>query len=188
MYAIALGGILLTLLLTNVLPLVPSPTFSNPPLFRQASRYLRYGYIVRRHRFLGPLTCVDVVLWVIYIAGNSICIGFRVDDVGKAGVRAGNLSLINMSLPPLGPHLGFLADVFGISLRNFRLIHRSAGLMSCCLVVLHVLAVPVSHIAFSLSGVGNISATVVSSLIILGLADIRQGGASLGLIIVTSWS
>ncbi|KAH6667734.1 hypothetical protein B0J14DRAFT_675578 [Halenospora varia] len=74
----------------------------------------------------------------------------------------------------LGPHLGFLADILGISLSTFRLMHRSAGMMSFGLVLLHVLAMRVSHTAFSLRGIANISAVV--------------SGSSLGLMIVLSWS
>ncbi|PVH67378.1 hypothetical protein DL98DRAFT_643971, partial [Cadophora sp. DSE1049] len=110
---------------------------------------------------------------VIYIAGNSFCLGFRA-DIAKAGVRAGNLSLINMIPLFSGPHLGSLADLLGISLSTFRLMHRSAGIMSCSLVLFHVLAVFVSHTAFSLRGIANLSAVV--------------SGASLGLIILMSWS
>ncbi|KAH7363947.1 hypothetical protein BKA65DRAFT_571993 [Rhexocercosporidium sp. MPI-PUGE-AT-0058] len=173
-YAITLGGILFTLLLIGRLPMVPYSTFFTPPLVQQALRYLKYPYIVHRHRFLGPWTCADVFLQVVYIAGNSFCLGFRVSDISKAGGRAGTLSLINMIPLFLGPHLGFLADLLGISLSTFRLMHRSAGAMSCSLVLFHIIAMFVSLTSFSLDGIANISATV--------------SGASLGLIIVMSWS
>ena len=51
-YAIAGDGILLFLALIN-LPLF-SQLISLAPFFRRASRYLKYGYLVSRHRFLGP--------------------------------------------------------------------------------------------------------------------------------------
>jgi hypothetical protein len=163
-YAIALGGVLLTLLLINLLPRLPYLTFSTPPLL-QRLMYLKYAYLVRRHQFLGPWTFADILVQVIYIASNSFCLGFRVSDIAKSGLRAGNLSLINMVTLFLGPHLSFLADILGISLSTFRLIHRSAGMMSCSLVLFHVLAMLVSSRAFPLRGIANISAAVVTTLI-----------------------
>jgi predicted ferric reductase len=142
---------------------------------------------------LGPWTFADLLLQAIYIASNSFCIRFRCSDIAEAGVRAGNLSLINMIPLFLGPHLGFLADILGISLSTFRLMHRSAGMMSCSLVLFHVLAMLVSHTAFPLRGTANLSAVVVSTLVTIILSpptDILQSGASLGSIIVlsSSWS
>mgnify|MGYP003624684285 FL=1 len=170
-YAIVLGGILLFLFIINVLSVVPYSAFSIPPLVDRALRYLMYPYVVRRHRLLGPWTLADVLVQLIYFAGNSFCLGFRVSGFAKAGIRAGNLSLINMVPLFLGPHLGFLADILGISLSTFRLMHRSAGLMSCSLVLFHVLAVFVSHTAFSVRGIANLSAIIVSSLVSVTLSD-----------------
>lgn len=162
-YAIALGGVLLLPLLLNLLPWLPYLSFSTPSFIQQALRYLKYPYIIRRHRFVGPWTCVDIIIQIVYIASNSFCVGFRVSSIEKAGVRAGHLSLINMIPLFLGPHLGFLADILGISLSMFRLMHRSAGLMSFGLVLFHVVAVLLSHAMFSLRGIANISAVVVSN-------------------------
>ena len=164
-YAIILCGFLLTLLLVNLFPAAISPTFSTPLYLKQALRYLRYPYIVHRHRFLGPWTLADVLLQVIYIAGTSFCLAFRVSDIAKAGARAGNLSLINMAPLFLGPHLGSLADLLGISLSTFRSMHRSTGVMSCSLVLFHVLAVFVSDTVFSVRGIANLSAIIVRILV-----------------------
>ncbi len=164
-YAIALGGVLLIHLLINLLPSLPYLTFSTPPFLQQLLRYLTYPYLVRRHQFLGPWTCAGLIIQLVYIACNSLCVGFRVSDIAKAAIRAGNLSLINMIPLFLGPHLGFLADILGISLSTFRLMHRSAGMMSCSLVLFHILAMLASHTAFHLRGIANISAAVVTTLI-----------------------
>ena len=191
-YAIALGGVLLIPLIINLLPCLPYLRPFTPTFLQQVFKYLTYPYLVRRHRYLGPWTRADIIIQLVYIAGNSFCLGFRVSDIAKAGVRAGNLSLINMIPLFLGPHLGFLADILGVSLSAFRLMHRSAGLMSSGLVLLHVLATLVSHTAFSLRGVTSLSAVVVSTLVALRFSceptDMLQGGSSLGLIIVLSWS
>ncbi|CZR52131.1 uncharacterized protein PAC_02008 [Phialocephala subalpina] len=176
-YAIALGGVLLIPLLINLLPWLPYLTFSTPPFLQQILRYLKYAYLVRRHQFLGPWTFADILLQVIYIASNSVCLCLPDLHIAKAGMRAGNLSLINMIPLFLGPHLGFLADILGVSLSTFRLMHRSAGVMSCSLVLFHVLAMLVSHTVFPLRGTANLSAVVWSIPLFLGphlgfLADI----------------
>ena len=190
-YAIALGGVLLIPLLINHLPWLPYLTFSIPPSLQQILRYLTYPYLVRRHQFLGPWTCAGLIIQLVYIACNSFCVGFRVSDIAKAGVRAGNLSLINMIPLFLGPHQGFLADILGISLSTFRLMYYSAGIMSCSLALFHVLAILVSHTAFPLRGTANLFAVIVSTLVTIIFSqptDILQSRASLGLIIVLSWS
>ena len=167
-YAIALGGVLIALVLVNLLPPLPYFALFAPPLLHQAFRYLTYPYLLRRHRFLGPWTHADVIIQLVYIVSNSFCLGFR-SSIAKAGLRAGSLSLINLIPLFLGPHLGFLADILGVSLSTFRHIHRSAGLMSSGLVLFHALTVIISRTAFALRGVKNRSAVVVSTWLSLGV-------------------
>jgi hypothetical protein len=173
-YAIATGGVLLILVLINLLPCLPYLVSFAPPFFYQALKYLIYHYLVRRHRFLGPWTLADVIIQLVYIICNSLCLGFQVSSLGfqvssiaKAGLQAGNLSLINLIPLFLGPHLSFLADILGVSLSTIRRIHRSAGLMSLGLVLFHVLVIVVSSTAFTLSSAKNLSAVVVSTQLAL---------------------
>jgi hypothetical protein len=161
-YAIAAGGILLILALINLLPhFVQVVTFTWPS-FRRVSRYLIYRYLIHRHQLLGPWTLADVLIQLLYIGINSLCLGFRFPSIATAGIRAGNLSLINLVPLFLGPHLSFLADIIGVSFSTFRNIHRSAGLMSLGLVVFHSLSIFASRTAFALRGTQNIYAVVVS--------------------------
>ena len=169
-YAVALGGVLLILALINLLPGLPYLTISTPRFLQRALRYLTYPYLVRRHRFWGPWTCADIIIQIVYIGCNAFCIRFPASDITEAGVRAGYLSLINMIPLFLGPHLGFLADILGVSLSTFRLMHRSAGMMSCSLFLFHVLAKLVSHTAFAFRGIANLSAVVVSTLVTIILS------------------
>ena len=161
-YAIGLGSVLITLAFINLLSSFPYSTSFAPHFLRQAFRYLTYPYLVRRHRFLGPWTRADVIIQLAYITSNSFCLGFR-SSIAKAGLRAGSLSLINLIPLFLGPHLGFLADILGVSLSTFRHLHRSAGLMSSGLVLFHALIVIISRTAFALHGVKNLSGVVVST-------------------------
>ena len=165
-YAVALGGVLATLALASLLPTKSLSSFSylppiaRPPL-RRAVRYLIYPYVLRRHQFLGPWTWADVMVQLVYITGNAFCVGFR-SSFAEAGLRSGSLSLINLIPLYLGPHLGFLADLLGLSLSTFRRVHRSAGLLSSCLVLFHALAV-INR--FTLGDRRHISAVVASILI-----------------------
>ena len=172
MYAIAVGGVLVILVLINLnllpgLSYVPYLVSFGQPFFHRALKYLTYPYLVRRHRFLGPWTLADVLIQLVYIGGNSVCLGFGLPSIAKAGMRAANLSLINLMPLFLGPNLSFLADTLGVSLSTFRRIHRSAGLMSSGLVLFHFLVI-ISHTAFALRGAKNLSAAVVSTTLSFG--------------------
>jgi len=165
-YAIAAGGILLILALINLLPLLSQLTSCARPFFRLVSRYLLYRNLIGRHRFLGPWTFADVIIQLLYIVINSFCLSFRLPNIARfatAGIRAGNLSLLTLSLLFLGPHLSFLADVIGVSLSTFRRIHRSAGLMSLGLVLVHTLAIFTSRTTFALRSTQNKFGIVVST-------------------------
>jgi hypothetical protein len=171
-YAIALGGVFLGLILVNLLHLkrltylACLPSFARTSLLR-SWRYLIYPYVVHRHRFLPPFTLADLLTQLIYIAGNSFCLAYG-STIEKAGLRAGTLSLINLIPLFFGPHLGFAADVLGLSLGTFRNVHRSAGLVSSGLALFHTAVVIKSRTEFALSSTKNVSAVVVGILFILG--------------------
>lgn len=134
-YAIAAGGIFLTLFLFNCL----SNVLQLIRLVLYTVKHYMYPYVLSRHRFLGPWTRASVLLQLVYITLNVVCITVHVSTVRQAGLRAGTLSLINMVPLFAGLHHGFLGDLFGISLDVYRRIHRSAGLMSFFLALFHVL-------------------------------------------------
>jgi hypothetical protein len=161
-----MGGALIVLVLFNLISCLPNFVSFARPFFNRTFRYFTYPYIVRRHRLWGPWTLGDLVIQLVYIGSNSFCLGFRANIV-KAGLRAGTLSVVNFIPLFLGPHLSFLADILGVSLRTFRHIHRSAALMSSGLVLFHVLTAIISRTAFALHGAKNLSATVVSTELFL---------------------
>lgn len=126
-----------------------------------AFKHLIYRHFLRRHRFLGPWTPADILIQLVYIAINSYCLGFWESPISRAGLRAGNLSLINMMPLFLGPHLSFPASLFGVSLDTYRLVHRSAGLMSVILLLFHVLTAVAVGTAFPLSESANRNGLIV---------------------------
>ena len=155
-YAIAMGGIVFLIALLRLL--------SHERVTIPASRYLTYGFLIRRHRFVGPWSGAYVAQQLIYLGVNVVCVGYPFSQlsISESGRRAGTLSLINMIIPLAGPHLGFLADLSGIPLRTFRQVHRSAGLMSLVLLLYHMLGVWISRTSFTMGQAENQFAVVVS--------------------------
>ena len=83
-----------------------------------------------------------------YIAVNVFCLEFWKLTATKIGLRAANLALINVTLF-LGTHLCFLSNMFGISLKSWRIVHRSVDMMSFFLMFLPILIVVASCVSFS---------------------------------------
>jgi hypothetical protein len=157
-YAVAVGGVFCICFLIAMLPYL-MPFMEKISLF--AFKHLIYPQFLRRHRLLGPWTLAGIFIQLAYIAVNVFCFSFRVSSISNAGLRAGNLSLINMMPLFFGPHLSFLASLFGVSLDTYRLIHRSAGLMSFILLLFHVLTVVAVGTAFPLSEPANLYGLIV---------------------------
>ena len=160
-YAIAIGGILFALILVNlrsrIEPVVQFITL-------QTSRYLTYPTLIPRRRYLGPWSPADVLLHALYIAVNAFCVAFKASDLKSAGLRAANLSLINMIPLMAGHHLSVLADIFGIPLHAYTKIHRAGGIMSLALLISHVLAVLVTKTGFSLRTTEHLWGFIASQL------------------------
>ena len=158
-YAVAAGGILLVFFLINLLPYFAS-LWKHISLF--TSKHLTYPYLLHRHRFIGPGSRAEVLTQAIYLTLNIFCLSFKVSDVAKAGIRAGTLSLVNMIPLFAGPSLSFLADRLGVPLKVYRCAHRSAGLMTFMLVLIHVLAVVAQRGSFPLGPPQHFFAVIVS--------------------------
>ncbi len=159
-YAVAAGGIIILFFLANALPYF---TRLIKFVLSFTSQHLTYPYFLSRHRLFGPWTRADVLIHLIYVTANVFCLSFRASTVSQAGLRAGILSLINAVPLFAGPHLSFLADVLGVSVITYRHFHRSAGLMSFCLVLFHVLVAVVGRGSFSISTSKPLFGVIVSS-------------------------
>ena len=133
-YAIAAGGVFVLLL---IMKSGSSIRHVFHALAILVAKHLTYAVLVRRHRLLGPWSRGDVLLQVTYLTINIFCMTFRVVSVKDAGARAGTLAMINLTPLFFGLNLSFLADILGISLTNFRRIHRMMGWMSLLLGVVH---------------------------------------------------
>lgn len=103
------------------------------------SKHLSYPYAVNRHRWIGPWTRLGVLSHVVYLTANVVCLLFPPAKMSEVGLRAARLSLINMSVLFLAPHLSLLADILGVSLRQCRKVHKSAAWVGFLLLAVHVL-------------------------------------------------
>ena len=130
-YSLAAGGIFVVMIVVRG---IPALQYTSRKLAIATSKYLIYPFVVRRHRLLGPWSPVDILLQLLYIALNAFCVFFRVTSLEEAEDRAGTLSIVNMAPTFFGPNLSPLADLLGLSLSNYRQMHRSAGTMSSVLV------------------------------------------------------
>jgi hypothetical protein len=158
-YSLATGGVFFLLFLTQMIPHL-AKTFKGVAVW--ISKHIIYLYAIDRHRIVRPWTRAIVALHLVYIALNVFCLGFQASSASKAGLRAGTLSLINMVPLFAGPHLGFLADMLGLSLTSFHRIHRSVGWMSFAMEILHVSTVIVSGVSFDLNQHANIFTLIAS--------------------------
>ena len=83
------------------------------------------------------------VEWTHCNTFNIICVVFHATSLSDVSKRAETHSIINMAPLFVGAHWGFVADLLGLSLSDYRRVHRSAGLMSFVLVALRM--IPTLH-------------------------------------------
>ncbi|PGG99692.1 hypothetical protein AJ80_09306 [Polytolypa hystricis UAMH7299] len=165
-YAIAAGGIVVSLILVRVLSYLSHLTTAVSVF---VSKHLTYPYLIRRHRLLGPWTHFDVLCHLVYVAANVFCLCYPNLLASDAGRRAGVLSLVNMIFLFAGVHLSFVADLLGISLQRYRGSHRAVGWMVAGLAAVHAVAA-VNSAAFTLSDSRNLFAIIgIASLGVLSL-------------------
>lgn len=134
-YAITAGGIFASLFLLRVLT---SMAEWADPVTVFISQHFTYPFLINRHQFLGPWTRASVLSHTSYAAVNAFLVFFRVTSLASAGRRAGTLSLINLIFVLSAVHLSHLADLFGVSLRNCRRMHRAVGWIVAILATFHV--------------------------------------------------
>jgi hypothetical protein len=160
-YAIVMSSSFCLLLLINSLPLIARLARYLSPL---VLKHLIYRYILYRHPLLGPWSRADVLVQLIYIAGNICCFEFWDTTISQAGLRAGTLAMINLIPLFAVPHLSTLAGLLGVTLSTFWQIHRSAGVMAVMLTIFHLLVMIASQPSFPLDLPENLFAVIVSSL------------------------
>jgi hypothetical protein len=158
-FGIAIGGIFLSLALFKIRHRIRQ--FLEVFLL-WIEKHFVYPQCLRRHRYLGPWSRADVLLQSVYFATSVFCLIYKVPSISKAGLRAANLSLINLIPLFSGPSFSVLTDLLGVSLVTFRRFHRLAGVMSFVLLAFHAITVVVSRTSFSLHVPENLWGLIVS--------------------------
>ena len=167
-YAVAGSCLFICLLLFNIRPL--AQRFLNTvvrllkTLIRLRTKYLDYPFLFHRHWFTSPWSRAAILAEICFLSINLFCLLFGIETINSAGLRAANLSLINIFPAFAGPHLGFLADIFGISFTTYCSIHRSTAVMSCILLLFHI-SIMLTSKAFPLSESENLWGVIVSTSI-----------------------
>ncbi|KAL3430339.1 hypothetical protein BDV09DRAFT_189338 [Aspergillus tetrazonus] len=155
-YAVAAGGILLATVLIRMLP----PFISW--IQAQTTKCLNYPYpyLIRRRRFVGPWTWASFFCHMLYLSGNLVALASQTSSLGQLGLRAGKLSLVNMTVLFAGSLLGSL----GMSLPACRRIHRAAAWMSGLILTCHVVMAVAFHNPFAITGAGIVATVLFFSL------------------------
>lgn len=135
-YAIFVGGFLAILVFRRIASFAPQFVDQLGTFF---SKHFVYPYFVNRHRLCGPWSRATVILCGSYAVIQIFFISFQVHDIEMAGRRAGTLSVIHMALLIPMNHLGFFANITGVSLVVCRRIHKVAGLMTAVLLCFHII-------------------------------------------------
>jgi hypothetical protein len=115
------------------------------PEFIHAKTLLDYHYIIGRHSMIGPWTFSGTTYHVLYLAVNTFTLCYRADSPTKVASRATTLALINLAPVYLGLRLSFLSDVFCVSVRQFKRLHRSFGLVAVGHLIIHSTIMTVQH-------------------------------------------
>jgi hypothetical protein len=158
-YAIAAGGLLLALFLIQTRSVLINWTESFTVLL---SRHLTLPVLIHRHRIWGPWTRSGVLIHVIYISTNITLVFLKTNSFTGAGRRAGELALINLIFPLSAMHLGYLADLLGITWRTCRKIHHVTGWMVVALVSFHIIAeIQSQNFSFPLGDTRNLFTMIV---------------------------
>ncbi|CAG7978344.1 unnamed protein product [Penicillium olsonii] len=134
-YAIIAGSIFLLLIILKLWQML-LPWQST--LKRAFARHITYPYVLQRHRLMGPWSRGIVFIHIAYFVSHVVIILFQDRSLVNIRARAGVLSLVNLILPLSAIHLSYLADILGLSLRNYRRLHRSVAWMCSGLLLIHV--------------------------------------------------
>ncbi|KAH8598389.1 hypothetical protein B0O99DRAFT_615028, partial [Bisporella sp. PMI_857] len=87
--------------------------------------------------------------------------------------RPWTIRFLHLSFSLLRAYHAFLVDLLGVSLRTIRLVHRSAGIVTCLLCLLHILIAVASKVSFS-SGQSPKPAALSLALLLLACSIFRK--------------
>ncbi|KJK68090.1 Ferric reductase like transmembrane component [Aspergillus parasiticus SU-1] len=133
-------------------------------LSQWTAKHLTFQAVLRQGKYIDRWSRADIVLTMMYLGANMTCVLVYFPGMTQAGFRAGRLSIINTILLFAGPHLSFVADMLGVSIRTCRRLHVLAGLVAILLAVFHAIVGAATKGTFSLQTPRNLWALIVGLL------------------------
>lgn len=134
-YAICMGGVLAAFFIAACV--VPRLLIVSRQLLIFARKLLLDRFLVSRHRLVGPWTARCTLSVTAYVGCNVLSLWLGAGSTARVASRAGHLALVNAAPLFLAGHLSYLADLLGVRLRTYRLVHGACGLMATGHVILH---------------------------------------------------
>ncbi|KKZ60270.1 hypothetical protein EMCG_04997 [[Emmonsia] crescens] len=107
-------------------------------------------YLLRRRWLCGPITRSRAVLHALHLAGTLACNLLGVNTLREASSRAGSLALLHVTPLFFGQQFSLAAELLGVSLRAYHLLHKSFAIMAVIQSTLHVV-ISAWNTAFDLS-------------------------------------
>ena len=104
-------------------------------------KYFIHSIIIPRSRFTSPMTLWFLIFTILYWSGTAACNIIGVTTLLQASNRAGLLSVIKLAPLITFNRLGLGANILGLSLRTFQLIHSSVGIMAIIQASIHILLI-----------------------------------------------
>jgi hypothetical protein len=80
---------------------------------------------------------------------------YDVNGVSSVAKRAGKVAGVTVAPTYLTPHFAFGADLFGLSLQDFRTLHKEVGILTTVPVAIHVAAAVRTHHESIWTGIEN---------------------------------
>ncbi|EQL35119.1 hypothetical protein, variant [Blastomyces dermatitidis ATCC 26199] len=107
-------------------------------------------YLLCCQRLFELITCTRMFLHLLHLGGTLACNAVGVRSAREASARVGSLALLHLVSLYLTRQFSFAADLFGVSLRTYQLLHQAISLMAVLQTAVHVATV-LPQMAFSLS-------------------------------------
>lgn len=166
-YAIALAGILVTLVLFNVVITHRHVLRRRRPLW---VANILFRAVFRRHDW-PSWTWSTVVCQLLLVSSNATLVFCRATDIESAARNAGQVAILDMVLFYLGPHFSFLADVLGVSVSTVKSIHSGMTLPFVVTIAFHAVVLRPPHSIFATPPSKELYGVIVSQVHLTFTAD-----------------
>ncbi|EDN03776.1 predicted protein [Histoplasma mississippiense (nom. inval.)] len=112
----------------------------NAPTFASASiPGVFSGERIHPGSIFSPVTRSRAVLHALHLASTFACNVVGVNTLREAGSRAGSLALLHVTPLFFGQQFSLAAELLGVSLKAYRLLHKAFGIMAVVQSTLHVI-------------------------------------------------